>query len=371
MSSSLHSGSTTDPGRGPTIAGVSWTLTSLCFICVVARLIVRHRRPSKLGMDDFLISVAVVLQVLFMGFVTEALRWGGGMKDEDLTEEQHRYIIKWFWISTTPAILVSIVARISAAMLLIRIFGSREWFKWFLIIFTALQTIAGAMTIITTWTQIQPVEALWNPAVAPTVVRDGTLNDIVINISQSLFAFSDLSYVFFPIFIIWKLNMPSRRKIGLAILMSLSLISFVGSVMKPVTTAVAKTQYSSSLVILWSAIEQTLIIIISCVPALRSVVLGEIPVVRTISNSVVRLLTFERSRKGSTSSSGSQYRNLEAGPHTPFPYRSDDVTHTALASSDPIHSTDEEQEVEMSSQVQHRDDFVVTYKPASGVMKSG
>lgn len=118
-----------------------------------------------------------------MGFVTEALRWGAGKHDEDLSSLHYSHVIKWFWLSTTPALLVAIVARISAGILLIRIFGSKRWFLWFIVTFTILQTVAGVVTIVTTWTQVQPVEALWDPNVTPTVVRDGSLNDAFVYIS--------------------------------------------------------------------------------------------------------------------------------------------------------------------------------------------
>lgn len=118
-----------------------------------------------------------------MSLVSVALRWGAGSHDEDLTAEQYSHVIKWFWLSTTPAILVSIVSRLSATVLLIRIFGTKRWFKVFLIIFTSLQTIAGVVTIITSWTQVRPVEALWDPAVSPDVTEDRKINDAFVNIS--------------------------------------------------------------------------------------------------------------------------------------------------------------------------------------------
>lgn len=71
-------------------------------------------------------------------------------------------ILKWNWISTTPGILVSTLARISVTILLIRIFGNKAWLKWFLIIFTALQSVVAILVIIIVWIQVDPVEGLWN-----------------------------------------------------------------------------------------------------------------------------------------------------------------------------------------------------------------
>lgn len=103
--------------------------------------------------------------------VTIACYYGAGMHDEDLTLYQHVNIIKWFWITTTPALVISVVARVSSAILLNRIFNSVNWFRKFLLFFTVLQAIAGALAIVAVYTQAQPLESLWNPEVRP--VRAG------------------------------------------------------------------------------------------------------------------------------------------------------------------------------------------------------
>ncbi|KAI0099193.1 hypothetical protein GGR51DRAFT_397534 [Nemania sp. FL0031] len=300
-----------DPGRKTAILGVSWTLTTLCTLCVCVRLHLRSRPPIQLGWDDYTIAFATVLQLFHQAVVTIACYYGAGMHDEDLTPDQHVNIIKWFWITTTPALVISVVARVSSAILLKRIFNSVKWFKIFLLFFTVLQAIVGALAIVAVYTQVQPLESLWNPKVHPVKVGNRKFELVTTTFAQSLFAFTDLAYVFIPVSIIWKLNMPLRRKIGLGVILSLTLVSFVGSVMKAVTAAFAKTQFESSLVILWSNLEQTINIIMNCVPALRAVVL-KVEFVRSVSASVVRLLT----RRGSDSSLSSGHSdNNKKGYH--------------------------------------------------------
>lgn len=69
---------------------------------------------------------------------------------------------KWAFLTTPFSNVVSILARISITILLIRIFGNRKWFKWFLISFTAFQTVLGLLNIIVIWVQCTPVEAVWD-----------------------------------------------------------------------------------------------------------------------------------------------------------------------------------------------------------------
>lgn len=68
-------------------------------------------------------------------------------------------------MSVTPGILASVIARISIAILLIRIFGGKTWLKWFLIIVTVLQAVSNLMIMITSLLQVTPIEGVWNPLI--------------------------------------------------------------------------------------------------------------------------------------------------------------------------------------------------------------
>lgn len=72
-----------------------------------------------------------------------------------------------------------------------------------------------------------------------------------------MLTFSDLTYVLFPVIIIYRLNMPFRRKVGLVLLMMLSLITMAFSLLKTIqvkisvgrsTTTNQDIQYNTSLI---------------------------------------------------------------------------------------------------------------------------
>lgn len=98
-----------------------------------------------------------------MACQTLAFESGLGKHDAELTFDQLVNVLKWIWVSTTPGILVAIVARISISILLIRIFGSKVWLKYYLIIFTTFQTVVMIVVELIIWLQVSPVEGLWNP----------------------------------------------------------------------------------------------------------------------------------------------------------------------------------------------------------------
>ncbi|RYP62511.1 hypothetical protein DL771_009694 [Monosporascus sp. 5C6A] len=308
-----------DPGLGPVILGVTWTLTSLCVIVIAARFYVRPRTSRLPGLDDWFMLAAGVLQLAFQGCVTKAYYLGLGKHDPSLTYDEMVMILKWSWISATPAILVSITARISASILLVRIFGSRAWFKWFMIIFTGLQTAIASLLVIVVWVQVSPIEGLWDPLI-PARRWDTRIQLDLAYLTQALFSFADLTYVLFPVIIIWSLHMPLRRRIGLCLLMAMSLVTMVASIMKTVTSQgsnATNAQYNASKAVLWSALEQSFVIIMSCIPSLRAAMkLDFLSKLRSIGSSLSGILSRTGASGEGTSKSTSNDRSF--GNHAAY-----------------------------------------------------
>ncbi|ROT39594.1 hypothetical protein SODALDRAFT_331707 [Sodiomyces alkalinus F11] len=322
------------PGRGPLIMGVTWTMTILCILIISARFYVRATVARKVSSDDWFMLAAVVMQITFQGCITEASRWGLGKRDANLSVfPQLIQVLKWNWISTTPSIMVSILARVSANILLTRLFGTKPWLRWFLWIFTGLQVVVSSVLIVLVWVQVDPVEGLWNPFMAVNRRWDPRIQQNTSYLAQSLFTFSDVTYVLFPVMVIWKLHMPLRRKIGLGLLMGLSLITAGASIMKTITTPRADTgntqdaQYNASLAVLWSGIEQSLVIIMGSIPPLRAK-FKALMVERFgwFGTTVVGFVSADRTRnsthhthkqqRGSKRFSGGSQQSLRRGLHT-------------------------------------------------------
>ncbi|KAL2043495.1 hypothetical protein N7G274_003802 [Stereocaulon virgatum] len=282
-----------DPGRGPLIISVSWMLTTVALILIAMRFHVRINILHTLGADDWIMLLAGVLLIISEACITEGYIWGLGKHDLDLSFEQLVNILKWDWITATFSILVSIAARISIAILLIRIFGNRKWFKIFLIVFTTLQSVVGIVLIVVVWEQCRPVQGLWNPTI-PSRRWNPAIQQDLAYLLQSMFTFSDLTYVLIPVVLIWDLNMAIRHKLGLISVMSFGLFTMVASIMKTLTSQssakTADSEYNASIAVLWSAVEQSLVIIMGCVPPLRAVTKIQFPRLRSLAESLVRII---------------------------------------------------------------------------------
>ena len=91
--------------------------------------------------------------------------------------------------------------------------------------------------------------------------------------------FSDFTYALFPVIFIWKLNMAVRRKISLILVMCGSIFSMIMSILKTVSlgqvansaVGTPDVQYSSSPQLIYGFSEQSVVIIMGCIPTLHAI----------------------------------------------------------------------------------------------------
>lgn len=174
MSSSFdHPLHPSDPGISRILIATTWPFTCLSIIFVLARVYVRKVHPGRLSSDDWVMVFAVVLQIIYQALLTLACEWGFGMATSNMTLEQYKKSHMYSFATQTPGTLISLVARVSIVILLIRIFGkTRPWFKWFLIGFTLLQAVAVFLNLAFEWAWMSPISVHWDPTVKATRFMD-------------------------------------------------------------------------------------------------------------------------------------------------------------------------------------------------------
>ncbi|KAK6856594.1 hypothetical protein PG995_006781 [Apiospora arundinis] len=303
-------------GIRPLSLGLTWTLTALAIIAVAARFVVRRATAKTWSVDDWIMALAMVLQIVYQATFTVLCDWGNGRPYDQLTRQQQQQISKWGYISAIPSIMISFVARISITILLVRIFGIHKWFKWYCIIFTSILTLVGVLSLIFLGAQSDPWEGLWVPTM-PAKRWNPKIYQYTALSAQFLNAISDLTYVFIPSYFIWNLNMRRRQKNALVFVMALSLVTMcvvvakislvfvrLGDTSTNLSTTLAR--YFQSLVHLVANVEQCLVITLGCVPSLRLARLPKVPSVNDVSTWWHSLLRVRSSRSGSHHSSRSR-----------------------------------------------------------------
>lgn len=186
----------------------------------------------------------------------------------------------------------------------------------------------------------------------------------------ALFTFSDLTYVLFPVRVIWKLNMPLQRKVGLCALMALSLVTMIMSILKTISIKSASLQtpdalYDASLTTLWANVEQCLVIIMGCIPPLHPIKKIGFASFRSANSSLAKFVNKSARTKSTGNSSRRDrygrpmYYDLEA---ITTPSRAGEFKCSIDAERDsPIPSRKGDDDTPDVSRIRRTDQFTITY----------
>ncbi|KAK8102242.1 hypothetical protein PG984_015388 [Apiospora sp. TS-2023a] len=140
-----------DQGIWPLMIGIICTFTSLALIIIAVRLYVRIFHSE----EGWAIRLAYNGR---WGYHNISYQWGLSKDPRNLTYDPRiMHILKWNPIASIPGIVVSISTRISIAVLLVRLFGRRRWFKWYLI------SVTAAASEMFYCLQVQAMEGFWTP----------------------------------------------------------------------------------------------------------------------------------------------------------------------------------------------------------------
>ncbi|TGO43733.1 hypothetical protein BCON_0974g00020 [Botryotinia convoluta] len=268
-----HAGGDVDIGyRLTTIVCVS---ISLATIAVSLRIYARAKIVRKVGLDDWLILLAVLLGLL--ASVTEEIGvyYGGiGRHSFYLTPKQKLLASKYSVISQAFCIMALCVAKISICISLLRILqGSRApWTRGTLWGTVVLQFVVNTGVMMCLLLQCRPTQKIWNQA-----LHGSCWNPIVfVKLAQlqgGVAAFSDWSLSLIPIWIIKNLHLDKRNKVILCILMGLGIITGICAIVRTVYLIPYFDQkdptYTNVNLLIWAGLERNIACIVACVPACR------------------------------------------------------------------------------------------------------
>lgn len=192
-----------------------------------------------------------------------------------------------------------------------------------------------------------------------------------------LYAFSDLTFVLFPVIIVWRLNMPIHRRIGLVFVMALGLVTLASALLKfsiiiittfggPVESG--GTNYYQGLVYLTSSIEQALVIIMGCIPTLQQAKGIPFSRIKSISSSLASFIPKLR-RRGSSSEASTQYnspsymgyQDLELRPHLKISGDSVDRLEVPIVAATEVSSVGQSMTHMEEHAIRRTDNYNVTY----------
>ncbi|KAF9891586.1 hypothetical protein FE257_003597 [Aspergillus nanangensis] len=247
-------------GLGPMTNAIHWVMVVIFTVFVGLRLYTRKYILNSIGVDDYLVILALALQILYTCFVTVASLYGLGRLFADVGDPiTYSMAVKYEVFSQVAGIMVIGVGKLAVGMFLLRIVRNKIqiWFIWGCLATTVFITLFASICVVI---QCLPVQKTWNPTVEGNCWLDFSKVGFTVG---SWFVAADFSFAILPWFVVWDLNMKRKEKITIACALSLGVFAGVCGIVR--TVALDDTVP----MLIWSSTESCVTIMCSSIAVLR------------------------------------------------------------------------------------------------------
>ncbi|CAG8185244.1 unnamed protein product [Penicillium salamii] len=256
-------------GLGPMTNAVLWVEVIIFAFFVGLRLYTRKFILSAIGLDDYLVVVALVLHILYTAFVSAASVYGLGRLFAEVGDPVIYFTaVKYELFSQVAGIMVIGVGKSAVGVFLLRIVRNKFqiWIIWGCLAITAIITLFASITVIV---QCIPVEKSWNPTTPGHCWIDFSKVGYTVG---SWFVAADFAFAILPWFVVWDLNMKQKEKITVACGLSLGIFAGICGIIRTKALAglnASEYIYDTVPMLIWSATESCVTIMCSTIPVLR------------------------------------------------------------------------------------------------------
>ncbi|KAL4898868.1 hypothetical protein BDW74DRAFT_189871 [Aspergillus multicolor] len=259
--------------RGWVLYAVSWPLFGLAFLIIALRLWVRTRIVRSVGWDDAFIILAFICAFINTVLVTVSVEHGTGRHASDLTENQRIQSMKYQVLSAGFHVMSTNWGKVSVALFLIRIISEVKNHKRGMYALIGIMSVINIGAVITIYAQCRPTAVIWDHRLAgPEACWPPGTQKKYSFFQGAASAFTDLILAVYPLFTIKDLQMALKVKIGLGFVLSLGLVAMVAAIIKathlPDMTSYEDYTWDTVQLTIWVSLEQYIIILAACIPAL-------------------------------------------------------------------------------------------------------
>ncbi|CAJ2503689.1 Uu.00g110830.m01.CDS01 [Anthostomella pinea] len=265
----------TSGSRGPVIEAVTLAFLVISSIATVLRIYCRGWVIKAFALDDWLAVAAQVLFVVFCAYEVKGVQYGAGQHVMMISAEIRPEAMRMWWTCEPLYALTGMAIKASIAIFLLRICVERSH-KIIILAVTAITEVYSAIFFILFIVQCQPVSLFWQRFGADPPA--GHCNDARI-ISDVFYGYSaiscltDWTYSILPIFIVVKLQMSTRLKVSVALILASGAIASTATIVRfPYLYSLTDTDdflYSVSDVAIWTTVEIGIAITAANVATLR------------------------------------------------------------------------------------------------------
>ncbi|KAL2060205.1 hypothetical protein VTL71DRAFT_9600 [Oculimacula yallundae] len=249
-------------GLGQVVSWYICTIVAIAFLS--ARFVVKWMRFKAFSLDDGFLALAGAC--LITDLVIQQHMWNLGMATPQLASKSEFEGIMQMIIPGSIAYVTSLWAIKIALVIFYKRIAARTKLQ------TVYNVVLGVLAV--TWAVIffdiiflcYPIERKWksNPECSKKASDINYWITILANI------FSDVVIMILPISMVAKLQMPLKQKLGVAAMFALGFFVIIASIIRAYYSSKNETMLTCTV----SMVETAVAIIATCLPALRTVILG-------------------------------------------------------------------------------------------------
>ncbi|KAI0886468.1 uncharacterized protein GGS22DRAFT_113976 [Annulohypoxylon maeteangense] len=279
----------------------------LAVVASFLKIYIRAFVHKKFGIDDGLTLIALALQCVQVGWVIDEMKHGAVRHMWDMSWTKFLKVLRFQDVNGAIQAFAFMVAKLSIVFLFYRIFSPKTFYKWAIIV-CGIIVFVGYATL--------AIASLCVP------LEDGPT--VLFRVSETIGAVglvTDVYLAVLPIAAIMSLNLPRRRKIGVAAIfgagflgIAMAALSAYYRISPSETNNTTDDTYTFTKRITVQVVELDIAIIIGCVPIFPGL-LRETIVTTWISRTFGSMTRLVKSR-GSVTSHSESYYNL-SGHHHP------------------------------------------------------
>ncbi|KUM60935.1 hypothetical protein ACN42_g6181 [Penicillium freii] len=216
--------------KGTRILGVFWAFYSVSVVMVSLRLYIRARMLKNIGLDDYIIVVAMVMVTSYTIFTTVIVVLGYGSHTSVLMEKGGIGLVERILVLSYANFALGIISfttpKLAIAALLNRIMNPSRFHRIWLWILTSFVFVASTICIIVLFTFCDPPEALWK---INLLSEGATCRSTTILVGYAIFAgvmsaVVDLYLAIYPTVILLRLQMSLKKKLALCAALGLGAV---------------------------------------------------------------------------------------------------------------------------------------------------
>ncbi|KAH7130865.1 hypothetical protein EDB81DRAFT_660635 [Dactylonectria macrodidyma] len=262
-----------------------------CLILYASRIYTHLTPTNRLGAPDYVISLAVILEIPILVLIGVSVSEGLGRYSYDISPENKGLILYKLFVTGQIGIWVAFLARTSIAVMLIQLDVSLLW-RFLLYIAIFIQVATPFSLNVAMFAQCRPLSAMWEPVSGakcwtkkqrdicyyfmiselPVDLLPNT-RLVVAKCKLGAAAASDITFAVMPGFIIWSLKRPLLERGVITVLMALGLSATGVVIARAIVTAnISANDDRMRKVVLLSILcrlEDGLLIAAACVPFLK------------------------------------------------------------------------------------------------------